>query len=86
MTQHYNEFVLNLFKKMKDPNSINLAVGQPDFRPPEEMLKVLKENVHYVKPTPRKLLFKSKAIEKWLHRNKTIKPNAKGGFKSFINI
>jgi len=45
MTQQYNEFHSNLFKKMKDPNSINLAVGQPDFRPPQEMLNVLKENI-----------------------------------------
>ena len=48
--------------------------------------RVLKENTHYVKPTPRKLLFKWKAIEKWLHRNKKPTPKAKGKFKSFINI
>ena len=48
--------------------------------------KVFKENIHFVKPTPRKLLFKSNAIEKWLHRNKPFNPNAKAKFKSFINI
>lgn len=26
---------------------------------------VFKENVHYVKPTPRKLLFKRRAVESW---------------------
>ena len=29
--------------------------------------KEFKENIHYVKPTPRKLLFLWSAVEKWLH-------------------
>ena len=29
--------------------------------------KELRENVHYVKPTPRKLLFVWSAIEEWLY-------------------
>ena len=30
--------------------------------------KNLVENVHYVKPTPRKMLFLWSKIEKWLHK------------------
>lgn len=45
MTQQYKEFHSNLFKKIKNPNSINLAIGQPDFKPPQVMLNVLKENI-----------------------------------------
>ena len=29
--------------------------------------RVLRENIHYVKPTPRKLLFVWREIEAWLH-------------------
>jgi hypothetical protein len=29
----------------------------------------LKENVHYLKPTPRKLLFVWSQVEQWLYRN-----------------
>jgi hypothetical protein len=29
--------------------------------------KEFKENVHYLKPTPRKLLFIWSAVESWLH-------------------
>jgi len=29
-----------------------------------------KENVHYVKPTPRKVLFVWSEVETWLYRNK----------------
>ena len=46
----------------------------------------LKQNVHYVKPTPRKLLFKWKAIEIWLHRHGRYHPNKKMKPKSLINI
>jgi hypothetical protein len=31
--------------------------------------KELKENIHYVKPTPRKLLFIWSSIESWLYGN-----------------
>ena len=31
--------------------------------------KVLTENIHYLKPTPRKVLFIWSAIEAWLHGN-----------------
>ena len=27
------------------------------------------KGIHYIKPTPRKLLFKAVAIDKWLNRN-----------------
>ena len=46
--------------------------------------KELKENVHYVKPTPRKILFVWSAIEGWLYAgrlNRTVKK-----VKSFINV
>lgn len=46
--------------------------------------KVFKKNIHYVKPTSRKLLFKRRAIESWLHHNEPQKPKKK--IKSFINI
>ena len=31
--------------------------------------KEFKENLHYLKPTPRKLLFIWGPVEEWLHRN-----------------
>jgi hypothetical protein len=30
--------------------------------------KSLKEGIHYIKPTPRKILFIWSAVETWLHR------------------
>ena len=30
--------------------------------------KSLKEGIHYIKPTPRKILFVWSAVESWLHR------------------
>lgn len=33
--------------------------------------KEFKENVHYVKPTPRKILFVWSEVESWLYRNKS---------------
>ena len=33
--------------------------------------KALKENIHYLKPTPRKLLFIWGEVEAWLHREST---------------
>ena len=33
--------------------------------------QVLVENTHYVKPTPRKILFLWSAIESWLHAGKS---------------
>ena len=41
------------------------------------------ENVHYIKPTPRKLLFVWSAIEAWLH-GKSAANSAQGN--SLINI
>ena len=41
------------------------------------------ENVHYVKPTPRKLLFVWSAIEKWLY-GKPVANSVQGN--SLINI
>lgn len=32
--------------------------------------KEFKENVHYVKPTPRKILFVWSEVESWLYRDK----------------
>jgi len=31
--------------------------------------KEFEENVHFVKPTPRKVLFLWSAVEEWVHRN-----------------
>jgi len=36
---------------------------------------ILKENIHYVKPTPRKLLFIGSAIEAWLHHKSSEMPD-----------
>ncbi len=44
---------------------------------------VLQEGRHYVKPTPRKLLFKRRAVEAWLYRN--AKRKARRKQKSNIN-
>ena len=46
--------------------------------------KELKENVHYVKPTPRKILFVWSAIEGWLYAGR--QNRAVNKIKSFINI
>jgi hypothetical protein len=49
--------------------------------------KELRENVHYVKPTPRKVLFLWGEIRKWLHRGGSIQPlSGNGHAKSLINI
>lgn len=34
--------------------------------------KEFKENVHYLKPTPRKLLFIWSQVDNWLHHNTSI--------------
>jgi hypothetical protein len=53
--------------------------------------KVFLENVHFVRPTPRKILFKWSRIEDWLH-NRPINDyshcglNNKGQTQSLINI
>lgn len=44
--------------------------------------KILKEGVHYVKPSARKLLFVWSGIEQWLHSCRHIAPQG----KSLINI
>jgi len=46
--------------------------------------KELKENLHYVKPTPRKILFVWSAIEVWLYANRPNRTMRRS--KSFINI
>ena len=46
--------------------------------------KELKENVHYVKPTPRKILFVWSAIEGWLYAGR--ENRAVNKVKSYINI
>jgi hypothetical protein len=33
--------------------------------------KEFKENIHYLKPTPRKLLFVWSQVQEWLYRNST---------------
>jgi hypothetical protein len=53
--------------------------------------KVLLENVHFVRPTPRKILFMWSRIEAWLHSRQIIEPNCqgsngKGQTESLINI
>jgi len=51
--------------------------------------KVLRENVHYVKPTPRKLLFVWSAIEAWLYGGKKPAehpPGPPASPRSLINI
>ncbi len=53
--------------------------------------KVLLENVHFVRPTPRKILFKWSRIEDWLHNRPIIEPNChgpndKGQTQGLINI
>ena len=47
----------------------------------------LKKNVHYLKPTPKKLLFVWSEIEDWLHTNSE-KPQDEQRYhqKSLINI
>jgi hypothetical protein len=51
--------------------------------------KILIENVHYVKPTSRKLLFVWSSIERWLHGSGTLgggRVSLSGSEKSLINI
>ena len=49
--------------------------------------KQFQENVHYLKPTPRKVLFIWKAVEDWLH-GKSVGDNTRIAIKtnSLINI
>ncbi len=47
------------------------------------------ENIHYVKPTPRKLLFVWSGIERWLHGGTAVAAgsgNLNGTERSLINI
>jgi hypothetical protein len=47
----------------------------------------LRENIHYLKPTPRKLLFIWSGIQKWLYRNSSRQfSDSESGPKSLINI
>jgi hypothetical protein len=47
----------------------------------------LRENVHFLQPTPRKVLFIWSAIEDWLHGKSPENPNQAGSSRnSLINI
>ena len=49
--------------------------------------KELKENVHYLRPTPRKILFVWSQVQEWLYSKPSMdieKPNASS--RSLINI
>lgn len=47
----------------------------------------LKKNVHYLKPTPRKLLFVWSQVEEWLHRETSSQRlRSRTNSKSLINI
>ena len=47
----------------------------------------LKENVHFLKPTPRKVLYIWSGIQEWLHRKSTrASSQSRGSTKSLINI
>jgi hypothetical protein len=47
----------------------------------------LQENIHYLKPTPRKLLFVWSAIEAWLHsKSHLAHKHADRQLKGLINI
>jgi len=48
--------------------------------------KELKQNVHYLKPTSRKLLFVWTEVQKWLHRNATGPYQSDNYQKRLINI
>jgi hypothetical protein len=49
--------------------------------------KKLEKEIHYIKPTPRKLLFIWSAIEAWLHGNGGNKyPGPRSNGRSLINI
>ena len=53
--------------------------------------KVLLENVHFIRPTPRKILFMWSRIEAWLHGNESVKTHSlsakeEGQTGSLINI
>ena len=49
--------------------------------------KKLEKEIHYIKPTPRKLLFIWGAIEAWLHGNgKVESDNSRSHKKSLINV
>lgn len=46
----------------------------------------LKNNVHYLKPTSRKLLFIWSEVQQWLHRNSGGYPQSDNRQKGLINI
>ena len=49
--------------------------------------RVFKEHIHYVKPTPRKLLFLWRGIETWLHGGSPLIEQKSGETtSSLINI
>jgi hypothetical protein len=59
------------------PGTIRNLVWKKDF----------KENIHYVKPTPKKLLFLWSRVQEWLHhKSPEIISKSDGHLKSLINI
>ena len=53
--------------------------------------KVFQENVHFLRPTPRKILFMWSRIEAWLHSKENMEPDSHSSNKgsqteSLINI
>jgi hypothetical protein len=59
------------------PGTIRNLVWRKEFR----------ENVHYLKPTPRKLLFMWSGVQKWLHRDSSGQlSDPESARKSLINI
>ena len=45
MQKNYTNFMVKLTNMLLDRDVINLAVGQPDFKPPAQLLAALKENI-----------------------------------------
>jgi hypothetical protein len=76
MEEYLTTFELSDRIKMS-PGTIRNLVWKKEF----------KENIHYIKPTPRKLLFIWAPVEEWLRRNASgehVPTSSKS--KSLINI
>lgn len=60
------------------PGTIRNLVWKKEFR----------ENIHYLKPTPRKLLFVWSQVQQWLHRSAPLEraESEPGRSSSLINI
>ena len=47
----------------------------------------VEENIHYIKPTPKKLLFIWSRVEKWLHGEPALAPERQSDrHRSLINL